>query len=133
MTDETVDIDGETWEIKQSLDDFWIGNGTLPPNRGCIVSARSREALIAEIPKVRDRHEMAIWGLGMEGAILTAFKSVLEHDLRGRYLEADRREKLEKTQALCAEIWPWVFASAPASSEEPGTGDTADPLVDSEA
>jgi hypothetical protein len=116
---EIVQIDGEPWEIKQALDDFWIGSGVLRPLRGCLVSARTREALIEGIPKVRDQHEIASMAMRMEGAIITAFKAVLDEETRSRHTASDRRAQIEQTRALCTELWPWLFASPQREGDRP--------------
>lgn len=106
---ETVEVDGEPWVIFQPLDNFWMGYGGLPQNRGCIVSARSREELIDGIPKARTQHELGGMAIHMEGAIITAFKSVLDHGLKFRLTPPERKAQLEQMKALCAEMWPWLF------------------------
>lgn len=109
---EQIEIDGEGWEIREE-ETIWIGHGTEPRNRGCIVSAYSRQALIDGIPHSREKHRMASIALGMERAILTAFKDVITSNRLDGYKKAEdyaeRQEKLRQIEALCAELWPWVF------------------------
>lgn len=111
-TIETIEIDGDSWEISAGGDlsgDYWIGVGISPRLRGCIVTARTREALVGGIPATRDKHEMATHAMRVDAAIVAAFKEVLDQEAQSRYIGADRREQIEKTRALCAELWPWLF------------------------
>lgn len=113
---EQIKLDGEDWEIERHVDvgpDFWTGHGTEAANRGCVVSAFSREALIKHIPIAREKHRMASRAMGMESAIVRVFKDAIDINLRSGYKGADdyaeRQEKFAKIRAACADLWPWIF------------------------
>lgn len=113
---EQIEIDGEGWELESHPDvgrDFWIGHGTEPHNRGCIVSAYSKDALLKAIPQAREKQRMAAIAIGMENAIVRAFKDVITSNMVNGFKQADdfaeRQEKFARLKAICAELWPWIF------------------------
>ncbi len=111
-TEEKIEIDGEQWEI--SLEEtIWIGHGLEPQNRGCIVSAHNRDALINGIPDAREKHRMASVALGMENVIVRAFAELIASNQVNAYRKsedyAERQEKLLQIKGICSELWPWIF------------------------
>ena len=118
---ETIAIDGEQWEIREE-DTIWLGHGAQPYNRGCIVTAHNREALIKGIPGAREKHRMGAIAIGMEGAIVTAFKAVIKSNIVNAYKVheqyAERQAKFAQLNAICADLWPWLFDVEAAAREQ---------------
>jgi hypothetical protein len=112
---EQIEIDGEGWDIREE-DTIWIAHGTEARNRGCIISAHNRDALIKHIPEASEKHRMASIALGMEHAIVRAFADVITSNQRDGYKKAsdyaERQEKFARLKELCTELWPWVFEKA---------------------
>jgi hypothetical protein len=110
---ERIEIDGEQWEIRETRTDIWVGRGAEPHNRGCIVSAHNRDALVKGIPGAREKHRMGAIAIGMEAAIVTAFKDVIKsnmaHGWRGSEHYAERQQKFAQLKMICADLWPWIF------------------------
>lgn len=109
---EQIEIDGEGWEIREE-DTIWVGHGTQPNNRGCIVTAHNRDALLKGIPESREKHRMASIGIRMEAAIVQAFKHVIISNQEDGFKKADdyaeRQQKFAQLKTICSELWPWVF------------------------
>lgn len=113
---ERIEIDGEGWELESHLDvseNFWIAHGTEPHNRGCIISAYGKDALLKAIPEAREKHRMRAIAIGMEHAIVRAFKDVLTSNQVHGFKQADdyaeRQAAFASIRAACADLWPWIF------------------------
>lgn len=113
---EQIEIDGEGWEIERHEGDaphIWTAHGLNPENRGCIVTAYNRDALLETIPKAREKHRISSIAIGMEHAIVRAFKDVLTSNMAHGYKKADdyaeRQAAFASIRAACADLWPWVF------------------------
>ncbi len=124
-----IEIDGEGWELECHPDvsrDFWIAHGTNPRNRGCIVSAYSKEALLKAIPVAREKQRMASIAIGMENAIVRAFKDVITSNMLDGFKGADdyaeRQEKFAQLKQTCLQLWPWIFEEAPSRDAGKGGG-----------
>lgn len=120
---EQIEIEGEQWEIRES-DTIWVGHGLEPYNRGCIVTAHNRDVLLKGIPGAREKHRMGAIAIGMENAIVTAFKDVITSNIvngyKGSEHYADRQEKFAQLKVLCADLWPWIFDTKESAHDRDG-------------